>query len=183
MPHFGARQSLLCCVSRAVCPVGPDGEILVSWQTTFVVFPLWMPVLYFHQNGDGQVQKMQSLTTPWEAGKTRLNTMHFKQWQVYLCPTSTWLYLNPDDVLSQKTVAADKVDKNQCVHKVCSAWCSLARAGFHKLPPTPLRRLQKELPPDTVEWLGLKHTNRTQRSSHSCHCHCISSVFALEADC
>lgn len=30
--------------------------------------------------------------------------------------------------------------------------------GFHKLPPTPLRRLQKELPPDTVELVlhGLK---------------------------
>ena len=30
--------------------------------------------------------------------------------------------------------------------------------GFHLLPPTPLRRLQKELPPDTIELIlhGLK---------------------------
>ncbi|CAL1129957.1 unnamed protein product [Cladocopium goreaui] len=33
----------------------------------------------------------------------------------------------------------------------CAAECK----GFHTLPPTPLRRLQKELPPDTVELLGL----------------------------
>ena len=89
MPHFGARQSLLCYVSRAVCPVGPDGEILVSWHQRLSIAPFGCQSCT-STFGDGQVRKMQSLTTPWEAGKTRLNTMHFLQWQMYLCPTSTW---------------------------------------------------------------------------------------------